>query len=79
MSLQDPMPVAGPEPGPGRQLTIPLRYPSGTGIVLASGITAGITWQYIPPEGTWPLALLGAVAMVCDTVIIAMRSRRRTA
>ncbi|MFG2772714.1 hypothetical protein [Streptomyces sp. NPDC048350] len=78
MSLQDPMPTVGPEPGPGPSLTIPLRYPSGTGIALAAGISAGITWQYIPPEGTWPLAVLGAVAMICDTVIIAIRTRRRT-
>ncbi|WP_329123959.1 hypothetical protein [Streptomyces sp. NBC_01353] len=78
MSLQDRMPAAGPEPGPGRSLTIPLRYPSGTGITLATGISVGITWQYIPPEGTWPLAVLGAVAMICDTLIIAIRTRRRT-
>ncbi|MFJ9810678.1 hypothetical protein ACIRTB_20865 [Streptomyces sp. NPDC101158] len=78
MSIQDPMAAAGPEPGPGRQLTIPLRYPSGTGIALAGSITAGITWQYIPPDGTWPLVVLGTVAMVCDTVIIAIRARRRT-
>ncbi|MFE5613723.1 hypothetical protein [Streptomyces sp. NPDC056470] len=79
MSLQDPMPAAGPEPGPSRSLTIPLRYPSGTGIALATGVSAGITWQYIPPEGTWPLVILGAVAMVCDTVIIAVRARRGSA
>ncbi|MFF2780575.1 hypothetical protein ACFVU3_37455 [Streptomyces sp. NPDC058052] len=79
MSLQDPTAGARPEPGAGRHLTIPLRYPAGTGIALASGITAGITWQYIPPEGTWPLAVLGAVAMICDTAIIAIRSRRHPA
>ncbi|MFG3345865.1 hypothetical protein ACGF1Z_12495 [Streptomyces sp. NPDC048018] len=78
MSVQDPTAAAGPEPGPGRQLTIPLRYPSGTGVALATGITAGVTWEYIPPDATWPLVVLGAVAMICDTAVIAIRARRRT-
>ncbi|MFJ7070529.1 hypothetical protein [Streptomyces sp. NPDC101115] len=78
MSFQDPTPLAGPEPGPGRQLTIPLRYPAGAGIALAAAIAAGVVWQYVPQEGTWPLVVLGVAAMICDTVIIAVRSRRRT-
>ncbi|MFD0371192.1 hypothetical protein [Streptomyces sp. NPDC059071] len=79
MSVQDPMPVAGPEPGAGRQVSIPLRYPAGVGFALAGAVTAGIVWQYVPQERTWPLVVLGVAAMVCDTVIIVMRARRRTA
>lgn len=79
MSHQDPMPAFGrePEPEPGRTLTIPLRYWPGTGFALSGAISAGITWQYIPEGGTWPLAVIGAVAMICDAVIIVGRSRAR--
>lgn len=79
MAIQDSMTATGSELKPGRQLTIPLRYPSGTGVALAGGIAVGVTWQYIPPYATWPLVVLGVVAMVCDTVNIAIRDRRRKA
>ncbi|MGW2770321.1 hypothetical protein [Streptomyces sp. NPDC001275] len=59
-------------------MTIPLRYLPGTGFALAGAITAGITWEYVPQASTWPLVLLGAVAMLCDTVIMVIRGVRRT-
>jgi hypothetical protein len=79
MSLQDRTPASGPEtlPVPSRHLTIPLRYLPGTGFALAGAITVGITWEYIPQGSIWPVALLGAVAMLCDTVIMACRGVRR--
>lgn len=79
MSVQDRTPALGPETPlvPSRHLTIPLRYLPGTGFALSGAVTAGITWEYVPQSGIWPLALLGAVAMACDTVIIACRGLRR--
>ncbi|MFD3499922.1 hypothetical protein [Streptomyces sp. NPDC058678] len=79
MSHQDPMPNSGREPGPepGRALTIPLRYWPGTGFALSGAISAGITWQYIPQDATWPLSVIGMVAMICDAAIIISRSRAR--
>ncbi|MEU0198431.1 MULTISPECIES: hypothetical protein [unclassified Streptomyces] len=80
MSIQDRTPPAAPEarPEPGRHLTIPLRYFPGTGFALAGAITAGITWQYVPQQSVWPLAVLGAVAMLCDAVIVGCRGVRRS-
>ncbi|MET9547168.1 MULTISPECIES: hypothetical protein [unclassified Streptomyces] len=56
--------------------TIRLRYLPGTGFALAGAVTAGITWEYVPQAGTWPLAVIAAVAMMCDAAIIATRGRR---
>ena len=80
MSLQHRTPPLGPEtlPVPSRHLTIPLCYLPGTGFALAGAIAAGITWEYVPQGSIWPLALLGAVAMLCETVIMACRGVRRT-
>ncbi|MFJ8534163.1 hypothetical protein [Streptomyces sp. NPDC093591] len=86
MSFQDPTPAPQPDPvppalssppSPGRSLTIPLRYIPGTGFALATAITAGITWDYVPQDGTWPLALLGATAMLCDAIVMASRNAGR--
>ncbi|AZM51854.1 hypothetical protein DMA15_04010 [Streptomyces sp. WAC 01529] len=55
---------------------IRLRYLPGTGFALAGAVAAGITWEYVPQPGTWPLAVIAAVAMVCDAVIIAARGGR---
>lgn len=79
MSHQDLMPTSGREPGlePGRALTIPLRYWPGTGFALSAAITASIAWQYIPQDATWPLSVIGVVAMICDAAIIISRSRAR--
>ncbi|SOD76504.1 hypothetical protein SAMN06272781_4352 [Streptomyces sp. 1222.2] len=80
MSNQDLTPAFDREPGPdaAHALTIPLRYWPGTGFALSGAISAGITWQYIPHDGTWPLSVIGAVAMLCDAAIIIGRSRGRT-
>ncbi|MFD7323998.1 hypothetical protein ACFV9D_23325 [Streptomyces sp. NPDC059875] len=72
------LPAGEAGPPPERTLRIPLRYLPGTGFALALAITVGIVWEQIPERGTWPIAAIAIVAMLCDTVIIASRNGRWT-